>query len=172
MVFLQPRYMLPPVTKKSSMVKIRKAKESDYPDIFSTMKENMYQLQSELGLEWSNDKLQNHYRKKNNLVIVVNGAFAGFVSYDFDEKGAFIHSLQIIKERQNLFLGYNLFSEIVQETISKKLSLICCCVFENNKAKEMYLRIGFKEIDREKGILKLQLDLNQSGNKVINKLRT
>ena len=154
------------------MIKIRKAQDAEYPEIFSMMKDNMFGLQSELGIEWNDDKLQTHYRRKANLVVIDKGILTGFVFYELFAKGVFIHTFQILQEKQNLILGYILFRKLIQETTRNNLRFVRCCVFENNKAKEIYNRIGFKELSRDNNILKLELDLNQVDKKLLKKLRT
>ena len=154
------------------MIKIRKAQDSEYPEIFSIMKENMFALQSELGIEWNEDKLKSHYRRKANLVVIDKGILTGFVFYELLEKIIFIHTLQILQEKQNSILGYSLFRNLIQEASRNNLRFIRCCVFKNNKAKEIYYRLGFKELSRENGILKLELDLKQIDKRLLKKLRT
>ena len=134
------------------------------------MKENMYQMQIELGLEWNDAKLQNHYRRKSTLVITMGERLAGFVFYELLDQGAFIHSLQINQRHQHAMLGYKLFKHIVGEVLNQDKHLIRCSVFENNQAHNMYKRMGFQEISQENRVIKLQLDLRNEGQRFLRKL--
>ena len=158
--------------QESIMIKIRNAEDSDYPEIFSIMKENMFSLQSGIGIEWNDERIQSHYRRKANLVVIDKGILTGFAFYELFEKEIFIHTLQVLREKQNSIIGYRLFRKLIQEASCNNLRFVRCCVFENNKAKEMYYRIGFKELSRENSILKLELDLKKIDKRLLKKLRT
>lgn len=151
---------------------INKAGDSDFESLYDLIYQNMYQLQSELGLPWNAEGIKRHYRAKDNWVIKSGDIIVAGFSIEANEKCLFIHSLQITKSEQGSLLGYRAFKHIVKEATSLGVPFIKCCVFSNNKAKEMYSLVGFQKLSESKGILELQLDLNDRSNLFLRRLRT
>ena len=140
-------------------MKIREAKPSDWPNIYRLMQENMQAMQTELGLEWDKEAIQEHYRSKLSLIGEVNHKICGFISYEVSMNKQMIHTLQIPKLYQNKLYGYRLLSAALingTDTCSQD-SVVACCVFENNIAQSQYFALGFKEVARSNGILSLEI---------------
>ncbi len=154
------------------MFKINKADDSDFESLYELIYQNMYQLQSELGLPWNAEGIKCHYRAKDNWVIKDDDTIVAGYSIEANENCIFIHSLQIAKSEQGGLLGYRAFKHIMKEANLLRVPYIKCCVFNNNNAKEMYSSVGFKELNESNGILELQLDLNNKSNRFLRRLNT
>jgi len=151
---------------------IRKAKDSDFDVMFDLMCQNMRQLQLNLGLSWDDESIKKHYVEKDNWIVTIDEKIVGFASFESQEEGLFVHTLQIEKSYQNRMIGYKVFKLLVKEARLKGLRYIYCCVFSNNKAKEMYSSLGFQKISEANGVLELELDLNNAKKSVLNRLHT
>ena len=120
----------------------------------------MYEMQQRLGYEWNNEKIKKNYIDKENYSIYRNEIFVGFLSLEIIENGIFIHTLQVEPKYQNRFVGYNAYLFLCGKARNIELRSLVCCVFENNTiALEIYSCLGFIEVSREKGILRLELNL-------------
>ncbi|ROR97895.1 acetyltransferase (GNAT) family protein [Sinobacterium caligoides] len=152
------------------MFTITKADDLGFESLYELIYQNMYQLQSELGLAWNTENIKNHYRKKDNWLLKIDEVIVGGFSIEAMENCLFIHSLQIAETEQGGTLGYRAFKHIIKQAHSLQASFIKCCVFDNNKAKELYSSIGFEQLNISKGILELQLDLKDKNNIFLRRL--
>ena len=142
------------------MYLIEQTKDSDYETIFKLMKTNMYLMQSDIGLKWDQKEIENSFRNKSNYCIYRNGNFAAFLSLDVNEFDIFIHTLQVKDIYQNAWVGYAAFRHISKLAKDHNVSKLKCCVFENNPARHMYKKLGFKEISKEDKIFEIELELD------------
>lgn len=123
----------------------------------------MFAMQRELGLDWHRDGIIKHYMKKSVLVGESEEKIIGFIAYDVSGNDQMIHSLQIADVHQNGLYGFRLLKaalkkEQVNET---KNAVVACCVFENNAAQKQYYSLGFREVSRDKGVLRLEVKRRQ-----------
>jgi len=133
--------------------------DNEYEKIFRLMKTNMYGMQNEIGIEWSQQELETNYRDKSNYSVYRKDEFVGFVSLELYQKGLFVHTLQIVQHYQNRRVGYNVIKFIIEIARKNEVELLRCCVFDNNSAIKMYLALGFREINRVNRIIQMELNL-------------
>lgn len=143
------------------MYSFEKTKENEYLTIFELMRINMYKMQTDLGLHWNQKEIEANYTSKENFTIYRMDVFVGFISLEFYDTKIFIHTLQVVPAYQNGLVGYRVLKHLYNLAEKKSTSLLQCCVFENNPAKEMYLTLGFKEVSRKNSILKLELNIEE-----------
>ncbi|WP_249185315.1 GNAT family N-acetyltransferase [Moritella sp. 5] len=141
------------------MVKIRQVSSVDWEHIYQLIEANMFSMQQELGLDWNRESIIKHYRSKTVLVAESGCHVIGFIAYDVSTNNQTIHSLQISREYQNGLCGYRLLKAVLTTELDyvDHDSQVSCCVFENNVAKEQYFSLGFKEVNRNKGVLNLEI---------------
>ena len=142
---------------------IREAQQNDWPEIYQLIESNMQAMQLALGLPWDKSSILDYFMSKDVLISVKDNALCGFIAYEIRPERQIIHSLQIVAEHQNGFLGYRLFKAafIKGNTTSLAEAEVSCRVFENNHAQQQYFSLGFKEISRDKGILALTMPRQQ-----------
>ncbi len=149
---------------------IEEAKEADFDEIFALIRQNMFQLQIELGLNWDDELIKKHYRAKENWKIMLNNEFIGVVSLEWIARGLMIHTLQIKQKNQNSTIGYKVLKDLVKTCLEKNIDSIFCKVFNNNKAKKMYFSLGFQQKAEKNGILALQMNLKKTDNRVVKRI--
>jgi N-acetylglutamate synthase-like GNAT family acetyltransferase len=140
-------------------MKIRKVSSEDWEHIYQLIEANMFSMQQELGLDWNRESIIKHFMSKTVLVAESGRHVIGFIAYDVSINNQTIHSLQISREYQNGLCGYRLLKAVLTTELDyvEHDPLVLCCVFENNVAKNQYFSLGFKEVNRNKGVLNLEV---------------
>ncbi|KXO12694.1 hypothetical protein AKG98_3889 [Moritella sp. JT01] len=144
-------------------MKIRQVSSVDWDHIYQLIEANMFSMQQALGLDWNRESIIKHYMSKTVLVAESGCHVIGFIAYDVSTNNQTIHSLQISREYQNGLCGFRLLKAVLttEQDYVDHDSQLSCCVFENNVAKYQYFSLGFKEVDRNKGVLSLEIKRHQ-----------
>ena len=138
----------------------RMAKEVDYKNIMDLIRVNMFEMQLEIGIEWNDDNVEKFFRSKTIFVFEKNKEFIGFYAIDVKDNKVFIYSFQLVSKFQNLMAGFHLFKILISEAIKNDKEIILCKVFNNNPAKDIYIRLGFKIVEEKDNLFTLKLDIN------------
>ena len=149
----------------------RMAKEGDYKNIMDLIKTNMLEMQLEIGIEWNDENINKFFRSKTIFVFEKYSEFIGFYAIDGKENRVFIYSFQLVSKFQNLMSGYHLFKVLINDAIKNDKEIILCRVFNNNPAKDIYIRLGFKVVEEKDNVFALKLNLyNDLPVKIFNRL--
>lgn len=137
-------------------------RESDWPDVYQLIEDNMFEMQRALGLKWHRDNIIRYFKNRSILVATDRNKFSGFIAFHQIDDYHFIDSLQVAKEDQNGLVGFRLLkASLLRVATSPEIQKICCCVFDNNTAaKQMYFSVGFTELSRSDGILKIEIPVS------------
>ena len=150
------------VTKyKNGYVMIRCMTESDAENIFSIMKQNMQRYYDARGDNWNEANIQRFFLGMNNALVEHEGKICAFTFYESTPEGAHIHTLQVVPEHQNRIFGAKLFRWYLSLAEKNGYSELTCSVFDSNPALLMYLKVGFEEVQRDNGIVRLSLSLSK-----------
>jgi len=140
------------------MILLRKAKEEDLPIITQLAEEIWPQTYSEyiseeqlrymLDLMYNQGELLAQFAKGYTFLIASeNGKDVGFACWSLTEPEHFgykLHKLYVVPSMHGKGLGKLLINEVVNLAVSKGGKTLQLNVNRNNKAKDFYLKIGFK----------------------------
>lgn len=107
---------------------------------------------------WSREIYTANFRKGRNYILWSDGIRVGYVRLLLDPPILFIDDFQIASSYQGQGLGSSILTHL-QQVLPK-----CAChatrlrVYHENPARRLYLRLGFREIDRNEGTSILQWD--------------
>jgi ribosomal protein S18 acetylase RimI-like enzyme len=138
---------------------IRPISEIDVNSVFSLMKLNMEHYYSQRNEEWNEAKIRDHFLSQDGVVIHKEGEVAGFSFYELKKDRIHIHTLQISPQYQNRTLGGSLFKWYEKLALEVNAKELTCGVYENNPAREIYLKLGFNEIGIVDGVVRMSLPL-------------
>lgn len=150
------------VTKyKNGYEMIRCMTESDAENIFSIMKHNMQRYYDARGENWNETNIQRFFLGINNAVVEHEGKVCAFTFYESTPEGVHIHTFQVVQDHQNRMFGAKLFRWYLSLAEKNGYSALTCNVYDSNPALSMYLKIGFEEVQRDNGVVRLSLSLTK-----------
>ena len=77
-----------------------------------------------------------------------------------DKSQVFINSIQLRKNYQKKGLGLCILKWIEQNAVNRKIQYLCLAVQETNpRASKFYRKLGFREVLRENGSIKMHKEL-------------
>ena len=117
---------------------------------------------SQRNEEWNEAKIRDHFLSQDGVVIHKEGEVAGFSFYERKKDRIHIHTLQISPQYQNRTLGWSLFKWYKKLALEVNAKELTCGVYDNNPAREIYLKLGFNEIGIVDGVVKMSLPLTSS----------
>jgi 2-amino-4-hydroxy-6-hydroxymethyldihydropteridine diphosphokinase len=99
----------------------------------------------ELTHEWDSNKFREHFDPKTIEVIQADGIDIGMLKVEERDDCIYLGDLQIDRQYQNQGIGTNLIKTVIRSAniANKPIRLR---VLKGNPAKELYLRLGFREI--------------------------
>ena len=98
--------------------------------------------------QWDDEWQQHHFEKKwdpsRYQVICCKGRDVGALSVKLEKEHIFLAEIQIDPEIQNQGLGTKIINDIIADAQAKGLP-VRLRVLRQNKAKKLYVRLGFME---------------------------
>ncbi len=109
--------------------------------------------------QWDNDQQREFFDKKwnpsNYQIIGVDNTDAGVISVFAHTDHVWLSEIQVDPAFQNRGLGSRVVQDIVDHARAENLP-VRLQVLHKNRAKELYLRLGFQEVDRTETHVKME----------------
>jgi ribosomal protein S18 acetylase RimI-like enzyme len=131
---------------------LRSAKDSDFKFILSLLKENMLESFEKHWGEWNESSFEKTHRKENIRIVECEDSNSeqttsvGYIDFKFKIDCGYINDIQLSTKVQSKGLGTYIINLVEQETLNKGLNRICLKVFKDNRAVQLYHRLGYKSI--------------------------
>ena len=135
----------------------------DIDPVFSLMKLNMESYYRKRNEVWNDERIRSHFLSQQGIVTRREGEIAGFSFFELKGARIHIHTLQVSPKFQNRTLGghfYKWYRKLATEINADKIT---CGVYEDNPARNIYLRMGFDEIGLVEGVVRMSLPLMNTG---------
>lgn len=138
---------------------IRDISTADEDVIFSLMKANMHHYYESRKERWNEENLRRFFMSKSACVMFQDDVLIGVSFYETHHNSLHIHTLQVASSHQHKWVGYAFFKWYLKKAYELGVHFIDCGVYEINPALAIYLRLGFAEVSRENGIIKLSFSV-------------
>ena len=136
------------VINKHSFI-LRQAEDSDYTFILNLLKENMLESFNKHWGFWNEDSFKKTHRKENIRIIEFNKLNCGYIDFKFKTDCGYLNDIQLSEKIKGQGLGTYLMKLVEKETSDHGLNRICLKVFQDNRAVELYKRLGYKPIFKD-----------------------
>lgn len=129
---------------------LKKATMEDYDFIYGVKK---ITLRNHIEKIWGWDEKyqQNDFSKSflpnRNNIIILNGSNIGVLEINEEDKIIYVVELEILPQFQGKGIGSNILNDIIEDAKKKDKKVQVGCFKVNERAKELYLKLGFKIID-------------------------
>jgi len=128
---------------------LRDAEDNDFSFILNLLKENMLESFQKHWGEWNEDSFKKTHRKENIRIIDYEGLSVGYIDFKFKIDCGYVNDIQLSEKIRGNGLGTYIMKLVEQETSNHGLNRICLKVFKDNKAVELYERLGYKTISED-----------------------
>ncbi len=131
---------------------LRLAKDSDKEFIFNLLKENMLPSFEKHWGEWNEKSFEKTHRKENIRIIEYKDSNTeqiisiGYIDFKFKPDCGYVNDIQVSNQFKGKGIGTQIMKLVEQETLNKGLNKICLKVFKDNRAVQLYNRLGYKPI--------------------------
>ena len=123
------------------------------------MHSNMGTYHETHNIPWDRDWIDANYLDKDNYSIFGQQQWIGFLSLEWLDESAHIHTLQLTGAAQGQSNGVRVFEWIVARAREKKLARISCKTFHDNPAIGLYQKLGFETVAQERFLLEMEMQL-------------
>ncbi len=131
---------------KDLKFKIRNCTDKDYRFVYNLLKRNMLTLFEKHWGGWKPEVFRNAFNKNNTKIIEYKTKRVAFYDLEFKKNFSYVHNIQVSTLMQGKGLGTFLMDLMEKETKKHKLKKIQLKVFKDNLAKNLYLKLGYKQI--------------------------
>jgi ribosomal protein S18 acetylase RimI-like enzyme len=131
---------------------LRPAEDYDFTFILNLLKENMLASFEKHWGEWNESSFEKTHRKKNIRIIDSEDSnkghisSVGYIDFKFKIDCGYVNDIQLSEKIRGKGLGTYIMKLVEQETLDKGLNRICLKVFKDNRAVQLYQRLGYKPI--------------------------
>jgi ribosomal protein S18 acetylase RimI-like enzyme len=129
---------------------LRAAQDSDFDFIFNLLKDNMLESFNRHWGFWNEKSFEKTHRKDNIRIIEYKNSesliSAGYIDFKFKPDCGYVNDIQISEKFKGKGIGTYIMKLVEQETLNHGLNRICLKVFKDNRAVELYKRLGYKPI--------------------------
>ena len=129
---------------------LKPAVNDDYEFCYRITKENMYDLFCRQWGGWVDKEFQKGFIVNNIHIIIAEGDRVGYLSVITEYDNIHIDNIQISSNYHNRGIGTQILKNIVCSNTKPTVRLT---TFDDNPAKRLYERLGFKIIDNKSGTL-------------------
>tara|TARA_Y100000310_G_scaffold97848_1_gene95517 strand:- start:388 stop:837 length:450 start_codon:yes stop_codon:yes gene_type:complete len=141
-------------TLNNQKFSIRKCRKEDYRFVYELTKKNMYSLYVKHWGKWNSKVFRDNFDVKKIKIVEFDGRKIGFYSFEIRKNSSHINDLQIAYSMQGKGLGSFLIHLMEKETKKRKIGKIRLRVFVDNKAKKLYMKLGYKiVIDEDSSVV-------------------
>ena len=138
---------------------LRNARDEDYNFTFNLLMENMLDLFMQNWGFWNDKSFAENYKIEQIRIIEENNNRVGYIDFKFKKDCGYINDIQLSKNVRNIGLGNYLMKMLEKETISAKLDKIRLKTFKNNRAVNLYNRLGYEPISEDETSMIMEKNL-------------
>ncbi|MFC1838990.1 GNAT family N-acetyltransferase [Thermodesulfobacteriota bacterium] len=138
---------------------IRPYTEEDYLFTHDIHQENMITYIDKYWGGWNSDIYKKDIRPENTWIIEHDGKGAGFFVLAFDEK-AHLSNIQVQVSFQNMGLGAKVLNSCEAECIKRGFTSLFLEAYLENRARNLYERLGYKTYHITDSHYLMKKDLN------------
>ncbi|MGD1940235.1 MAG: GNAT family N-acetyltransferase [Leptolyngbyaceae cyanobacterium] len=124
---------------------LRPATDDDYSFCHDLTRQNMDTLVCRHWGGWQDTKFQEDFVAENTVIIIVADQPVGYLSRKFLGQAIYIDNLQIASAHRNRGIGTHFLQSLFDEYSDQTIQLT---TFEDNSAKRLYERMGFKIVEK------------------------
>ena len=132
------------------VIEIRSSSWEDYNYCYNLAKRNMMPFYKKYKIKWNPKIYRENFNPKFVKILEYNGRRIGFYKLIFRENSWYGSDLQISKNFQGKGIGRRIMMYLEKSVKKKGGSTIKLRVFINNPAINLYKRIGYKVIKKQK----------------------
>ncbi|MDR6711746.1 GNAT superfamily N-acetyltransferase [Pseudomonas hunanensis] len=114
----------------------------------------------EFDLLWIEQAFDEAWHWREQWLIVEDQATVGFCSLSQDRQALFIRELHLLPEHRGRGVGSWVLETLAGWAVQRKLPLLRLMVFNNNPARQLYLRHGFVEMGEDECFVRMQRALD------------
>jgi len=144
---------------------LRDSEDSDYDFIFNLLIENMLESFQKHWGGWNDKSFKDTHRKEHIRIIEYKNLCVGYVDFKFKSYCGYVNDIQLSEKVRGKGLGTYLMKLLEQETLDHGLKRICLKVFKDNKAVQLYKRLGYKIFSEDDTSLIMEKDIIKSDKK-------
>jgi ribosomal protein S18 acetylase RimI-like enzyme len=122
------------------------AEDKDYDFIFNLLMDNMLASFKKHWGEWNESSFKKTHLKEKIRIIAYENVSIGYIDFKFKHDCGYINDIQLSKKFCGMGIGTYLMKLLEQETINHGLNKIRLKVFKDNRAVNLYIRLGYKSI--------------------------
>jgi N-acetylglutamate synthase-like GNAT family acetyltransferase len=126
------------------------------------MRENMGMYHELHEIPWHQDRIEAHFREKENHSVFSCRQWIGFISLEWKNDSVFIHSLQLIQKVQGSVYGVQILNWLLDQARERDIDSIECKTFASSPVRELYKKIGFEIQEQDELFLELRMDLTRA----------
>ena len=130
-------------------LKIRNCHDKDYTFVLNLLKKNMYPSFIKHWGEWNSKSFKDHFKKDIIKIVEYKKRRIAFYELKFKKDCGYINSIQITPFMQGKGIGTYLINLMEKETKKQGLKKINLKVFNDNPARRLYRRLGYRVIKKE-----------------------
>ncbi|WP_041366632.1 GNAT family N-acetyltransferase [Methylophaga frappieri] len=138
---------------------LRRANEGDYEFCYKLTKQNMYDLFCRHWGGWFDSEFRKGFVADNIQIIRVRDKAIGYFSYVINKDSLYIDNIQLASQFQGQGIGTKLLTDFLTKNQNTVIRLT---TFEDNPAKHLYEKLGFKVIVRNGSTIKMEIVPNKS----------
>ena len=128
--------------------KLRKCTENDYAFCHKVTKVNMYHLFCRHWGGWVQSEFRKGFVCENIRIILSSQKPIGYICQKDDGNSVYLDNIQLLPQYQNQGIGTRVLNDFMAEY--PKSTTFRLTTFEDNPAKKLYERLGFRVIERKK----------------------
>ena len=125
---------------------LRPALDSDTDFIFKLLKENMLESFNRHWGFWNDKSFEKTHRINNIRIIEYETVRVGYIDFKFKSDCGYVNDIQLSEKFKGKGLGTFIMKLVEEETLAHDLNRICLKVFKDNRAVELYKRLGYTSI--------------------------
>jgi len=144
---------------------LRRANEADYEFCYKLTKQNMYDLFCRHWGGWRDSEFRKGFIVDNIQIISAKDKVIGYFSYVINKDSLYIDNIQLASQFQGQGIGTKLLTDFLTQN---QHTLIKLTTFEDNPAKHLYEKLGFKVVVRNGSTIKMEIAPNKSVQLIAN----
>ena len=125
---------------------LRKCEDTDYDFVFELLKENMYDAFIRHWGSWNSQSFEDGFDKNKIMIIEYEGKRVAFFDLKCGRDAAYINNVQVSTKLRGKGLGTFLIGLMEKMAKEHNLTRIRLKVFNDNVAKGLYERLGYKPV--------------------------
>jgi ribosomal protein S18 acetylase RimI-like enzyme len=146
---------------------LRPARDEDYTFTFNLLKENMLDSFIKNWGSWNDKSFKENFHKENIRIIEHENSSVGYIDFKFKPDCGYINNIQLSEKIRGKGLGTHIMKLLERETLNQELKRICLKVFKDNRAVQLYERLGYKPILEDESSLIMEKEIIPSESKLI-----